>query len=656
MSVALTRSGNTAIVTIDNPPINALGAKVRQGLLEALEDTQADSDINAVVLICAGRTFIAGADIKEFGKPPEPPFLPELLAKIETASKPWIAAIHGTALGGGLETALVCRHRIASPTAKLGLPEVNLGLIPGAGGTVRLPRLIDPEHALALIAGGKPISANEALKIGLIDAVAEDDLLEAALKLAQRASQEPLAIPTSQRPAETIKNPDSFRARAAKILTKAGQQNAPKTAIALVENALTLDVQSAFKVEREAFLKLREDPQSKALRHVFFAERATTRLDRIKGIAAKPINQIGVIGGGTMGAGIAAACLLSGYTVTMIERDDNARNAGQKRVEDILSGSQNRGLISAERHDQLLASFNTDTDYHALSATDLVIEAVFENMNVKQDVFKQLDPILADEAIIATNTSYLDVNVLAGCVSHPERVIGLHFFSPAHIMKLLEIIVPDALSDQVLASAIAFAKRLGKIAVTAGVCDGFIANRIMSAYRREAEYMLEDGALPWQIDQAMTAFGFPMGIFQMQDMAGLDISWAMRKRQAASRDPNQRYVDIGDRLCEQGRFGRKSGRGYYRYDERPQGVPDSDVEALILTESKRKGIARQSFTHQDIMARILTSMNQESGKILNEGIARHPDDIDVVLINAFGFPRWRGGPMFMRQSETQPSA
>lgn len=648
MVVNIEQDGGIAIVTIDNPPVNATAHAVRQGLWDAVEQTDGDASVTAVVLICAGRTFVAGADIREFGQPPKDPHLPDLLRRIETASRPWIAAIHGSALGGGLELAMSCHRRIARPDAKLGLPEVTLGLIPGAGGTVRLPRLIAPDMALDMIATGKPISAARAHDAGLLDAMAPDDLLGAAIAMA-RDTDSP--GPTLGRPVVPETSPGAFDRAAEKILSRARGQRAPVAAVEALRNACDLPARDALARERATFLALRDDAQSKALRHVFFAERATTRLDRLKGVDPLPLGHIGVVGGGTMGAGIAAACLLAGLSVTLVERDARAARAGSDRVKHILDGSLKRGKLTPAAHADRLARFSASDSYDVLAHADLVIEAVFEDMAVKQAVFAQLDTVVRPDAVVATNTSYLDVGAIAAATAHPGRVIGLHFFAPAHIMKLLEIVMPDALDDRALATGVALAKRLGKIPVLAGVCDGFIANRIMSAYRREAEYMLEDGALPWQIDRAMESYGFPMGLFQVQDLSGLDISWAMRKRQAATRDPALRYVHIGDRLCEAGHFGRKTGRGYYAYDGDGNPHPSPETEALIKAESARKGIDRRSFDDTEIMERILAAMQVEGQRVLDEGIARNADDIDVVMVNAFSFPRWKGGPMFCRDNQ-----
>lgn len=648
MVVSVENRKGVAVVKIDNPPVNATSHAVRAALWNAVETTDSDPMVNAVVLICSGRGFIAGADVREFGNPPQSPILPDLLAKIERATKPWVAAIHGPALGGGLETAMVCSSRIATPEAKLGLPEVNLGLIPGAGGTVRLPRLIPADKALDMIATGKLVTATKALKLGLIDDIVQKDLLKAAIakarELAETSGPSPL-VSRSVAPFDRA----TFEKTAEKITNKYGPRNAPIAAIQALRNAIDLSFSDALEAERQAFSALKADPQSAALRHVFFAERATTKLDRLNGVHPRSLTSIGIIGGGTMGAGISAAALLAGYSVVMVERDAEAAAVGAARVTKILDGSLKRGILSLAALNQTINRFDAVDSYAALSDVDMVIEAVFEDLDVKKDVFAQLALHTSDETILATNTSYLDINLLANSVPQPERVIGLHFFSPAHIMKLLEVVVPNAASDEVLSSGIAFAKSLRKIPVISGVCDGFIANRIMSAYRREAEYMLEDGAMPWQIDAAMRDYGLPMGLFEMQDLAGLDISWAMRKRQAATRDPDMRYVHIGDKLCEAGHFGRKTGRGYYIYDDTKTPQPNPDAEALILAESTRKGIQRQPMTADIIMERILKSMQDEGTKILHEGVAQSADDIDVVMVNAYGFPRGKGGPMWQKK-------
>ncbi|MDP2698289.1 3-hydroxyacyl-CoA dehydrogenase NAD-binding domain-containing protein [Thalassospira sp.] len=640
-----------AIITIDHPPINATNYAVRRGIWDAIDQIERDDALRATILICAGSTFIAGADVTEFGKPPMDPILPDLIVKLEQSTKPLIAAIHGNALGAGLEVALGCHYRIATVTAKLGLPEVNLGLIPGAGGTVRLPRLIAVENTIAMITGGKPVNAVTAHDFGLIDAITDGDLRAAALALAERIKNEPCPTALIDRAPVNAPAMDVWDAIIAGIGKKARGQDAPVIAAQTIRAAVTKNAKTALGLERENFVRLRDSRQSKALRHIFFAERSVAKLPELAGVGPRPVREIGVIGGGIMGAGIATAALLAGYAVVMIERDADACERGVGNVRHHLDGSLKRGIIDQPRHDQLLGDLVSSTDYAALADCDLVIEAVFEDMGVKHDVFARLSAHCKSDAVLASNTSYLDINAIAERCAHPDRVIGLHFFSPAHVMKLLEVVRTRSASPVTLATAFAFARRLGKIAVPCGVCDGFIGNRIMSAYRKHCEFMLEDGAMPHEIDAAMVDFGFPMGLFAMQDMAGLEISWATRKRQALTRDPAARYVAIGDILCEMGRFGRKTGAGWYHYsDTSSKGETDPMVENIIIAESTRKGITRQSFDADTIMARILAAIQDEGDRILAEGIAATPEAIDVVMVNGYGFPRWRGGPMFMRAS------
>jgi 3-hydroxyacyl-CoA dehydrogenase len=647
--VAVTIDNGIAMVVVDNPPVNALSRAVRAGLLAAVEQIDHDDSIRAAVLICAGRTFIAGADITEFDRPPTEPLLPDIVRRIERAGKPWIAAIHGSALGGGLEVALGCHYRVAGTTARLGFPEVQLGLIPGAGGTVRLARLIAPAHAVRLIAGGKPVSAAQAAEWGLVDQVVEGDLRDAARQFARESAERPLPLPLAERKPAGHLEPAAWETILAETRKKARGQLAPVVAVEAARDAVELPADQAFALERKRFLDLRSSDQSKALRYIFLAEKSVSKVPDIRSATPRPIDRIGVIGGGTMGSGIAAAALLADCAVTMIERDDAALERGLSATRSYLDGSLKRGLVDPDRHRRMVSRLSGSIDYRSVGAADLVIEAVFEQLDVKIEVFTRLDEVTRPDAVLATNTSYLDVERIARAVRDPSRVIGLHFFSPAHVMKLLEVIRTDIVSPDVLATGLAFARRLGKIAVVAGVCDGFIGNRIMSAYRRECEFMLEDGALPHEVDAAMIQFGFPMGLFAMQDLAGLDISWATRKRQAAGRDPHVRYVAIADRLCELGRFGRKTGAGYYRYRAgATAGEPDPLVESIVLEESARKGINRRQIPPTEITDRILRTMQLEGERILSEGIAASSEAIDVVMVNGFGFPRWRGGPMFAR--------
>lgn len=638
MVVSVTEQDGVAVVTIDNPPVNATSQAVRQGLIDALAQTEADPIITAVVLACAGKTFVAGADVSEFGKPPVAPHLPDVIDAIESASKPWVAALHGTVLGGGLELAIGCHARVAATGTRLGLPEVTLGLMPGAGGTVRLPRLVPATKALEMIAGGKPITAEGALEAGLIDELASGDLTQAAIALAQKTT----LAPTSSCPLRPFVQ-SAYDASRAKILAKAGQQLAPQMAVAAVDRALTLPVADARGAEREAFLTLKESDQSAALRHIFFAERKTLSDPRTK-VTPRPSHHIGVIGGGTMGAGIAAACLLRGLPVTLVEQSTDRAEAARATIAKTLKGSAKRGVISDAN--ATLSQLTTTTSFTALQDADLVIEAVFEDIDVKQNVFLQIEAVARPDAVIATNTSYLDVNAIAAVLRDPSRAIGLHFFSPAHVMKLLEIVLPDTVSEDVVATAAALSKRLGKIGVLAGVCDGFIGNRIMSSYRHEADVLLMEGALPDQVDAAMRGFGFAIGIYQMQDLAGLDIAWAMRKRRLADHGRPEDYIPIADRLCEAGRLGRKTKAGWYDYSQAGQ-VTSDFVADVIATERGSHGGPIKTFSTDDIITRLLGRMRIEAQAVLSEGIARCAEDIDVVMVNGYGFPRWRGGPSQM---------
>jgi 3-hydroxyacyl-CoA dehydrogenase len=638
-----------AQVTIDNPPVNAISQQVRAGLLAACATLAAAKGLRAVVLTCAGRSFVAGADIRELGKTPLEPFLPDVLAAIEGSAVPWVAALHGTALGGGLELAMACHGRIADAGAKLGLPEVTLGILPGSGGTVRLPRLVPMADAVEMITGGKPISARKALEIGLLDRLARADLtVEAgafALDLADRAA--PVAVLSRGLVAGSAMDWASLEQNLRK---KSRGAKAPLEALAALRETADLAAPVALAAERARFLRLAASDEAAALRHIFFAERAAG--EALKSAVAEPadLSHVCVIGGGTMGAGIATALVLAGSSVHLIERDGPAASAAATRVADTIAASLKRGTISHTAADSATARLSTGSDYSALADCPLVIEAVFEDMAIKREVFAKLDAVMPATAILATNTSYLDVNVLAETTCDPSRILGLHFFSPAHVMKLLEVVRAKATSPRALATGAALAKHLRKVAVVAGVCDGFIGNRIMAAYRRDCEFMLEEGALPEQIDAAMEGFGFAMGIYAVQDMSGLDIAWAQRRARAGMRPASERYAQIADRLCEAGRLGRKTGKGWYDYTC-GKAQPDPEVQSIIVAESARAGRNRHSFTADQIMARILNVMQAEGQAVLAEGIAQSADDIDVVMVTGYGFPRHRGGPMYMARTK-----
>jgi len=652
--ISYSHDGSIAVITVDNPPVNALSQAVREGLSTAIRRFEGDSKAKAAVIVGAGRTFFAGADIKEFGKPIAAPGLPGVVNEIEACSKPVIAALHGTALGGGFEVALGCHYRVAVASAKVGLPEVNLGILPGAGGTQRAPRLAGVEAAAGLITSGRHIGAEEARELGLIDEVSnETDPTAAGVVFAG------LIIGNDMGPRPTRDmNAKLEDARAGKELftglraaakKKARGQLSPLVCIDAIEAAVTAeDFDAGLKEERKLFEKLMASDQREALIHAFFGERAVGKVPELAKGKPREVNKVGVIGGGTMGSGITIALLNAGYNVTMVERDDDAIAAGRTRVETTLEGGVARGKISAEQRDRMLADlFHGTTSMNALAQADLVIEAVFESMDVKKEVFGQLDKICKPGCVLASNTSYLDVNEIAAMTQRPEDVIGMHFFSPANIMRLLEIVVAEKSHADVVATAFAVAKKAKKVGIRSGVCDGFIGNRVMGKYLRVAQMLVEDGATPYEVDEAVVGFGYPMGPFSMSDLAGLDIGWATRKRKAATRDPRERYAsDWIDRICEQGRYGQKTGRGIYNYPEGARkGEHDPDTLRIIDDVRSEKAVNARKFTADEIMERYMAAMINEGAKVLQEEIALRPVDIDMVQLFGYGHPRWRGGPM-----------
>ncbi|MGN6143380.1 MAG: 3-hydroxyacyl-CoA dehydrogenase NAD-binding domain-containing protein [Mesorhizobium sp.] len=638
--------GGVLVVTIDNPPVNALSADVRAGLIAALDHAEASADIVGVTVTGAGRIFIGGADIREFGKPPVEPHLPDVLDRIENFAKPVIAAINGAALGGGCEVALACHGRIAGEKASFGLPEVKLGIVPGAGGTQRLPRLIGIPAAIDMTGSGRSVKPEEAASLGLADKIAVDPVAEAA-QLARAVADTPLRRTGAL--AVPVADAAAIEAAAKKILSKARGQASPGEAVRLVRAAADMGLRDGLAEERATFIRLRDSREAAALRHVFFAERAAGKLDKLEGVAPREVKTVGIVGTGLMGAGIAVATLTAGYRVVGVEQTAEAAAAGRNRIAGMLDKAVESGRLSAASRDESLARLTVVADAAELAPADLVIEAVFDDLTVKTELFRKLDGIVRANAILATNTSYLNPDEIAAATAHPERVVGLHFFSPANIMRLTEVVDCKATAPDVLATALAFAKKLGKLPIVCGVTEGFIGNRIYSAYRREAEFMVEDGAAPDEIDAALEAWGFPMGIFTVNDMAGLEIAWAKRKRQAATRDPKERYVEIPDRLCEAGRFGRKSGRGWYDYSSGHRAV-DPQVTALIETARAAKGIVPRRFSSEEIVARLLKAMADEGSALLAERIAARASDIDLVMINGYGFPAYKGGPMFASAS------
>ncbi len=648
--VTFRRSGQVLVVSVDNPPVNALGVDVRRGLVAAIDAAQSDPAVAALLIVGAGRNFIAGADIREFGQPPQPPALPDVCNRIEACSKPVVAALHGAALGGGLEVALAAHYRLAVGGAKLGLPEVHLGLMPGAGGTQRAPRLIGAGPALELMLSGRHLGSDEALALGLVDRLGRsDDTLAEGLAYAQGLLAAGAPVRRT-RDAQGLADRDASRAALdaarADVAAKSRGLFSPQKIVEAVEAALDRPFDEGLRLERTLFLQCIDSPQRAGLIHAFFAEREVAKAPETKAAQPRPLASASVIGGGTMGAGIAVAMLDAGMTVTMVERDEESLARGRANVEKVYDSLVAKGRLSAEAKAAVMARFNGATSYDALNQADLVVEAVFEDMAVKKAVFAQLDRVCKPGAVLATNTSYLDIDQIAASISRPQDVLGLHFFSPAHIMKLLEIVVPAKVSADAVATGFELAKKLRKVAVRAGVCDGFIGNRILAVYRQAADYMLEDGASPYQIDEALREFGYPMGPYQVADLAGGDIGWATRKRRAATRDPRARYVEIADRICERGWFGQKTGRGWYLYAKGSRsGTPDPEVLAIVDAERRRAGITPRSFSNEEIVRRYLAAMINEGANVVHEGIALRPLDVDVTFVAGYGFPRQRGGPM-----------
>jgi 3-hydroxyacyl-CoA dehydrogenase len=638
-----TVSNGILLIEIDHPPVNALSTDVRKGFLAALAHGEAAAGIAAMVITGAGAIFIGGADIREFGAPPAEPVLPTVLAAIENATKPIVAAINGAALGGGLEVALATHRRIAGPTATLALPEVKLGIVPGAGGTQRLPRLIGIPAAIDMIATGRTAHASEALKLGIIDRIESGDLRAAAV--AEARSLVGTSLRRSGKCDVPIATAEAIDAAASKALARARGQNAPREAVRLVRLSGDTPFVEALAEERRTFLALRDSEQAAALRHVFFAERAAAKVPGLEDVKPRKVETIGIVGLGLMGAGIATCALDAGYTVIGIEQTEEAADKGRDQIEGLLDRALQSGRIDAAGKADRLRRLTASAALQALNAADLVIEAVFDDLAVKAELFVRLDRIVRPDAILATNTSYLDPDAIAAATTRPERVLGLHFFSPANVMRLLEVVRCARTTPDVLATGMAVARRLRKLPIVCGVTEGFIGNRIFSAYRREAEFLLEDGALPQQIDAAMEAYGFAMGPFAVFDLAGLEIAWARRKRQTATRDPMARYVDIADHLCEAGRLGLKAGRGWYRYRDGKREV-DPEVTALIEQRRAAKSLSARSISDDEIRQRLLAAMASEGATLLAEGVAACASDIDLVMINGYGFPAYKGGPMF----------
>jgi len=635
-----------AVITINNPPVNALSHGVREGIYKGIETASQDDSVTGIVIYCEGRTFIAGADISEFGSAPKEPHLPAVLTLLDQSNKPVVAAVHGTALGGGLETTLCCNYRVASADAKFGLPEVHLGLLPGAGGTQRLPRIVGVEKALSMVTSGAPIGANEALESGLIDMIVESDLRAEAIAFAVAKSSEGASHPrvrdNQEKLQSAIESPEIFAQVRKMIARKTRGFLAPEYNIRCVEAAVSQPFDEGIKTEGKLFMELMAGSQSRAQQYFFFAERQASKVAGIdKNTPDLPISRVGVIGGGLMGGGIAMNMANVGIPVTIIETNQAALDRGLGIIRKNYENTASKGRLRAQDVETRCGLINGSLEMESLADCDLIIEAVFENMAVKKDIFSRLDQIAKPEAILASNTSALDLNEIASVTSRPESVVGLHFFSPANVMKLLEIVRGEKTADPVIKTCMAFAKRIKKVATLVGVCPGFVGNRILFMRQHQANLVALEGAAVEKVDQVLFDFGFPMGAFQMADLAGLDLGWDKEKSNSET---------VQERLCEQDRRGQKTGAGFYDYDEKRRPTPSSLVADLIKDHADKSGVTRREFSDEEILDRCVLPMINEGAKILDEGIAMRASDIDVVYVYGYGWPIYRGGPMHYANS------
>ena len=650
--------GSIGLIQINNPPVNALSVNkgVLQGLLDAIKSGDHDPQVNAFLLIGGGKNFSGGADISEFGKPKAPGMatLSDLLDYMDTVTKPIVAALSGPTMGGGFELSLTCHYRLASQETIVGLPEVKLGILPGAGGTQRLPRIIGAEQALELITTGAFISAEKAKSLGIVNEIIDGELLEGSIKWIKRALRSELpVVRVSERSVKTNEDPEAFITKARAVAEKKWRgYPAPLRIVECIDAAINKPFKEGMKIERENIEALIPTDESKSLRHLFFAERQANKVDGIsKEVPIARIQSVSVIGAGTMGTGIAMNFLNVGIPVTIIDTNNETLQKGIDTIKKNYLSTVEKGRLSAEDRDRRVALLQGSTALSSVSESDLVVEAVFEEMAVKKAIFLELDSVAKPSAILATNTSTLDVNEIASVTQRPEQVIGLHFFSPANVMQLLEVVRADKTSQEVVATSMSLAKKIKKIPVCVGVCDGFVGNRMIHTYLREAEYLIEEGALPQQVDHAIESFGFAMGPFRMCDLAGLDIGWAIRKRRKSEGLVSKRYVSIPDHLCERGWFGQKTGGGYYTYESGSR-VPivNPEVSAIVENASSEKGITRRSIEANEIVDRLMYALINEGASILAEGVAQRASDIDVIYAAGYGFPRYRGGPMFYAQT------
>jgi len=651
--VALDRQDGVAVITINNPPVNALSVGVPEGIAEALDQADRDSSVRAIVIIGGGRTFIAGADIKELelaasGRGGGPPKVHGLFQRIEDSAKPVVMAIHGTALGGGLEIAMTGHYRVAVPDAQVGQPEVNLGIIPGAEGTQRLPRLVGVAAAVDLCVGGKPVRAPEGLTLGVIDRLIEGDLRTGAVAFAREMADRGGHRKTRERneklgtPAENAPIFAAGREQARKT-----RRQAPLAAVDAIEAATTLPFDEGCKREQEIMAKVLASDEARALIHAFFAERAVAKIPDIpKDTAVYPIAKVGIIGAGTMGGGIAMACANAGISVLLKEVEQAALDRGLATVRKNYDNSVKKGRFTQAVMDQRMALIHPQLTYDGFDQVDMIIEAAFESMDLKKRIFGEIDKIAKKDCVLATNTSTLDIDQIAAMTSRPQMVIGLHFFSPANVMRLVEIVRGAKTSKEVVATALAVAKKLSKVGVVVGNCWGFVGNRMMLPYMREAQFLAEEGATPEQVDRALTGFGMAMGIFAVDDMGGIDVQWRVREERKRQEKPGQRAPLVLDKLYQSGRLGQKTGAGWFRYDENRKMTPDPEVVALIENTAQAAGIARRQISDEEILERCIYTLINEGARILEEGYALRAADIDVIYLTGYGFPGYRGGPMW----------
>lgn len=643
--ITTTERGNIALIQIDNPPVNATSIDVRRGLQEAFRAAMSNDAVRAVVLACKGSTFVAGADIKEFGKPPQDPHLSEVINEIELSGKPIVAAIHGTALGGGMELALGCHYRVADSKARLGLPETTLGVIPGAGGIARLMRLAPPELAVDMFVTGKLITSSEAVSAGVVDEVVSGEVIEAAIALATRLLLDNVPIRRCREQPVRTSEPSLFSEMRKRLKGSHRAQVAPQAAVDLAQATQKEDFDTSIAAARVRFRELVVSEQAKGMRNAFFAERVSTQPSDLPKVD-HGVRDAGVVGAGTMGTGIAMCFLNAGIHVALVEQDEKVLTASVETIRKSYMRDVEKGRLTEPKMNARMELLEPTLAYDSLSSCDLVIEAVFEDMQVKKDVLARIERVVRPDAIVATNTSYLNIDELAMGCQAPERVVGMHFFSPAHIMRLLENVRARRSSPHVLGRIQSLGKKLGKVPVMVGVSDGFVGNRMLSKRARECYFMLEEGAMPEQVDRVLYEFGFPMGQFQMNDLAGLDVAWRNRQSRIDRLTKRELECNILDELIEAKRFGQKSGAGFYRYDEQRSRATDPAVTKLILRNGDRRGLVRREIDDQEIQERCLFAMINEGARILEDGVASRPEEIDTIWINGYGFPKYRGGPMF----------